>query len=461
MRSRGEGGAARASAEYALRGVAVAAFALAAWQRLRPAPESPPASQRADARALPAALARWTAEPVPAVHVAFDSLPDAHTRAWLGALAGAGTRVTWRAARAPALVASAERVTDPAGGLRVDAAAPDGATLVVADALGLLDSARAGAGGATFRLVDAGPGLAVRAAGGGARLPTPPPPARLGAAVVVARAGWEGKFTAAALEERGWLVRTRFVVDPGVVVEGASGGTPGRADAASALGDPRLDTGTVAVVVALDSSAAALAPAIARYVRGGGGLVLAGEAALAPGLAELAPAVPALVATDDSAGALRPLERLRGDASPLAYRTVAGARVLVAAARRAGAGRVVQVADEATWHRRLRADDAAPAAHRAWWGQVVAAAAYAGAPPNASPNASAGAARPSPLDPPAADPAPLAAAVAALGAPADPPAAAPAPARPAERRVPDAVLVPLALGALLAEVASRRLRGTG
>lgn len=446
MRSRGD--RARGGGEHALRAVAVAALALAAWQHLRPAPERPPAPARVDerggARALPAALARWTATPVPAVVVALDTLPDARTRAWLAALAAAGTRVTWQAARAPALAASAEPAADPAGGLRVDAAAPDGTPLALADALGPLDSARAAAGGAGFRPADAGPGLAVRGAGAAARVGTPPPP-RLGAALVLARAGWEGKFTAAALEERGWRVRTRFALGPDVVVEGAPGP------------EPRLDTAEVAVVVALDSSAAPLAPAIARYVRGGGGLVLAGEAALAPGLASLAPAEPAVAAAEDSAGAVRPLERPRADAVPLAYRTVAGARTLVAAARRLGAGRVVQIADEATWHRRLRADPAAPAEHRAWWAQVLAAAAYAGA---ARPDTAA--ARPSPLDPPAADPAPLAAAVAALGPLAAPGDRAPGPpAAPGDptRGVPDAVLVPLALAALVAEVASRRLRG--
>ena len=430
--------------------MAVAALALAAWQRVHPAPARAPAPERVDTRALPGALARWTAAPVPAAHAALDTLPDATTRAWLAALAAAGTRVTWHAARAPALAANVERVADPAGGARADVVAPDGAGVVVADALGLLDSARAASGGAMFRLTDAGPGLAVRVDGAVARVGPPAAAPRLGAALVVGRAGWEGKFTAAALQERGWTVRTGFTVAPGVVVGG---------DSAAPV--PHLDTSAVAVVVALDSSAAPLAPALARYVRSGGGLVLAGEAALAPGLAALAPATPALTAVDESAGTLRPLERPRDDAVPLASRTVGGTRALVAAARRVGAGRVVQIADEATWRRRLRADDAAPAAHRAWWAQVVAAAAYAGAPradTSATPviPAEAGTL----LAAPASDPAPLAATIAALG----PPSAATEPAReagaPHERgSVPDAVLVPLALAALTAEVASRRLRG--
>ena len=436
----------RAGAEHALRAVAITALALAAWQRVHPAPPRPPSAARADTRGLPAALVRWTATATPAAHVALDTLPDAITRAWLAALSAAGTRVTWDAAHAPALAAAAEAVADPAGGMRVDAVLPPdvlaatGSGLSVADTLGPLDSARVtGGGGATFRLADAAPGLRVRAAGATARIVSPRPIRHLGAAIVIARAGWEGKFTAAALEERGWTVRTRFAVDPDVVLGGAA--------------IPTLDTSAVAVVVALDSSAAPLAPAIARYVRSGGGLVLAGEAALVPSLAALAPATAALSSVDDTAGTLRPLDRPRADAVPLAWRAVGGVRTLVAAARRVGAGRVVQIADEATWRRRLRPDDAAPAAHRAWWAQVLAAAAYTGAPrPDTT-------SRPSALSPPSADPAPLAATVAALGPPTPTGTTAPPTHRPTGPAIPDAVLVPTALGALLAEVASRRLRG--
>ena len=412
---------------------------------------------RADARGLPAALRRWSAEPVAAAHVTLDGLPDATTRAWLAALDAARTRVTWQPARAPALAASAEWVTDPAGGVRVDAivagaganpaaVAPSRAAstvpLVVRDTIGPLDSVQAAGRGATFQLANAGPALAVRAPGAIARLSAGESPPPLGVVYLLARAGWEGKFTAAALQERGWTVRTRFALGPGVAVT-------------SAAGTPRLDTGVVAAVVALDSSAAALAPSITRYVRSGGGLILAGEAALAPALAPLAPATPALTPVDDSLGALRPLQRPRADAVPLATRRVAGTQVLVAAGRRIGAGRVVQIADEATWHRRLRPDPAAPAAHRAWWAQVIAAAAYRGAPVPDSPRADRSA-----FAPPPTDPAPLAATVAALGPPSTP-ASTPATAPPlsAPSTVPDTLLIPLALTALVAEVASRRLRG--
>ena len=76
-----------------------------------------------------------------------------------------------------------------------------------------------------------------------------------------------------------------------------------------------------------------------RYVRAGGGLVLAGDAARVPALAALAAAVPGPLVLD-SGGAVVPLARPRPDAVPLAVRRVDGRPVLVAAARRAGAGRV-------------------------------------------------------------------------------------------------------------------------
>jgi hypothetical protein len=118
-----------------------------------------------------------------------------------------------------------------------------------------------------------------------------------------------------------------------------------------------------------------------------------------------------------------------------------------------GAGRVVQLADAESWRRRMRPNDAAPAEHRAWWAQAVAAAAYAPAPPPPD----AGRAAPDTLT----DPAPLAATVAALGPPSPEPPREGAGARApgGTPRLPDAVLIPLALAALLGEVASRRLRG--
>ncbi|MGZ8412574.1 MAG: hypothetical protein ACXW05_07560 [Gemmatirosa sp.] len=435
----------RTVAEGALRAVAIGALALAAWQRLAPAPAAARAAATANERTLDDALARWTATPTSTARVSLDSLPDARTRAWLRALDAAGTPVTWRASAAPALAAAAEPAREPAGGVQLAVAAPANAPLAARDALGALDSVRADAGGARFALPSAGAGLQVRTAGGIARLDAPAP-VRRGAVLVLARAGWEGKFTAAALEEAGWRVRARFALGPGIVV-GQDGATAG-----ATAGAMTLDTATVSAVVALDSSAAALAAPIAAYVRRGGGLVLAGEAARVPALAALAGASLDEPVRDGDA-TVRALVRPRADAVPLAWRPLAGRRALTAVARRVGAGRVVQLAEEETWRRRLAGSN--PDAHRAWWSRAVAGVAYAPSMPAVVTSIA------SPLDPPAREPAPLVATIASLGAPSvdDTASNGERPTAPGPRRLPDAALVGGAMLALLAEVASRRLRG--
>jgi hypothetical protein len=115
---------------------------------------------------------------------------------------------------------------------------------------------------------------------------------------------------------------------------------------------------------------------------------------------------------------------------------------VIAAARRAGAGRVVQLGYDETWRWRLAGTGDAPAAHRDYWSAVVSAASYRATKPIESAAARAG------------DAAPLASLYADLGAPSAPHAA------------------PLHIGAgvrwwmfallallLLAEWGSRRLRG--
>jgi hypothetical protein len=112
---------------------------------------------------------------------------------------------------------------------------------------------------------------------------------------------------------------------------------------------------------------------------------------------------------------------------------------IAAAARRVGAGRVVQLGYDETWRWRLAGTGDAPAAHRDYWSSVVAAAAY-----RATTRAAAT------LD----DAAPLASLHAALG---EPTAARGTPAF-VGARLPWWMLAALA-ALLLAEWGSRRLRG--
>src|SRR6185436_5889366 len=96
------------------------------------------------------------------------------------------------------------------------------------------------------------------------------------------------KYVLAALEESGWRVETRLLVAPNVYV--------------SAGRIPSLDTSRLAAVVLLDSMALPSGE-LARYLRSGGGVVLASGAARNAGLASLAGVIP--------------VERLRGELGAL------------------------------------------------------------------------------------------------------------------------------------------------
>ena len=423
---------ARTAAEWMLRAVALLLLAWLAIASVRPA--AAPAAARADAASLPGALREWTSRAPASAWVRLDALPDAASRAWLAALRRAGTAVAWGGDSLPALALEASPVADPVGGTRLRVAGPDGARVALSDAAGLLDTvALRGAGasvvaGATVGAVEA------RAPRGIARV-APPDSIRLGRLLVLARAGWEAKFAIAALEERGWVVDARLRVAPGVDVRQGAPASP--------------DTARYAAVLALDSTAGDRAAAIARFVRQGGGLLLAGDAARIPALASLAPGAAgariggvagALDAGDARRGlSLWPVTRVQSDAVPLERR---GASVSVAA-RRTGVGRVVQVGHDDSWRWRMASGDAAIGAHRAWWSSLVSAVAYAPVAPAAH---SSGA---------APDPAPRAALHDALGE------AAPAPEDgPARSRAPLRLATFVGVVALLLlEWASRRLRG--
>jgi hypothetical protein len=282
--------------------------------------------------------------------------------------------------------------------------------------------------GATVGAVEA------HAARGVARI-APPDSLRLGRLLVLARAGWEAKFAIAALEERGWLVDARLRVAPGVDVRQGAPASP--------------DTARYAAVIALDTTAADRAAAIARFVRQGGGLLLAGDAARIPALASLAPGVAgtriagvagALEADDPRRGLSHwPVAGLRDDAVPLERR---GAAVVVAA-RRVGVGRVAQVGHDDSWRWRMAGGDAAIGEHRAWWSALVSAVAYAPVVPVPDSSGS------------APDPAPRVALLDALGDPTAAPADAPGRSRDPLGVATFVVVVAL----LLLEWASRRVRG--
>jgi len=241
--------------------------------------------------------------------------------------------------------------------------------IVFADAAGPLDSLHVADLGGTL-VTPAAAGTITAALRGGAdslRI-APPEAAALHPVLVVGQAGWEGKFAAAALAERGWNVVTEFTVAPKIEI---TSGAPGAA----------LDTARLSAVVVLDSLAASrLGGALVRYARSGGGVVLAGDAARAPSVASIAPG--ALLAR--SRPSVLPADTiglgttgfyavsLGSDGVALERRNDA----VSVAARRVGAGRVLEAGYDDTWRWRMAGGAAGEEAHRRWWAHVVGAAAY-------------------------------------------------------------------------------------
>ena len=210
----------------------VAAFGLLGWllgAALFPSPDR--RTESASATDLAARLGAWTrASPATALHGDFAVAPPSWELAWLAALKRSGHAVSWSGAP-PAVAMSVEPLADPAGGSRIDIAAPPGTSVLVRDAEGMIDSVRVARLGASV----IGPDVVAQVVGVGAGqrfgVPAPDSPTPR-AIVVVGSASWEGKFIASALEERGWTVIAHFSVAPNVVV-----GAGGRAAAGH---EPRL-----------------------------------------------------------------------------------------------------------------------------------------------------------------------------------------------------------------------------
>ncbi len=422
---------ARFPRERILRSLGVAAL-LALAARLLLTPPSGAAAMRMTTVDLGPSLIRATQVKAPDIWLEATRTLTPEERDWLRALDRAGSPVGWNAPQPLApLAIQAEPVVAPGRRHAISILAPPDAPVAVRDDVGLVDSLRAGAGGTLSLETSATGALHVSAPAGTATIPS------LDSAIVrrllvVGPAGWESKYVVAALEESGWMVEARLSVAPNVHV-----------------GDGRvapLDTSRLAAVVLLDSLALRLAD-VTRYLRSGGGVVLAFGAASQAALASLAGVVPA--------------ERLRGElgalASPdprrglsgIAFRVRDGRSTVlerrgpsaVVVARRAGAGRVVALGTDDTWRWRMQGPDGSVEAHRAWWSAAVSRVAYAPVPNVAGSRG--------------LDAVPLAAMHAVLG----PPSPAPVMASLASTSIVDAVLLMVALLALLGEWASRRLRG--
>ena len=418
----------RESIEWALRLLSLALLATLLWRSLHPRVDVTTTS--ASGSQLATLLPRWSREGAPdTLRLALGSAPDAVTRDWLSALRRAGTVTRWRGDAIVPSAMSAERIADPAGTMVVRVGAPVRVPVRLLDDAGIIDTTIAGAGGATFRVASFAGDPRAETRGQPLRS-TAPDSIRLRRLLVLGRVGWESKFTIAALEERGWIVDARLDLSPGNSVTQGAPSVP--------------DTARYSAVIVFDSAAAKNPQSLVRYVNDGGGLVIAGNATRLPAFAPVLPGRAGnrttpkqrLADTTDEGGARYPILGLRADAVLLE----SDDSVLVVAARRVGAGRVIQLAEEESWRRRMRNADRSVDVHRDWWARMVAAVAYA--------PATAGVAT-------TGDAAPLAALVAALGEPA----ASDLSTVPPPARNVDALLFALLSAALLSEWASRRWRG--
>jgi hypothetical protein len=331
----------RVGLERVLRAVVIAALALMLWRSTyERSSDGAPALTARDIDAK--ALTTWTREPrAPrGIHVQLSHLPNPIDRAWLGALAGAGSSVTWNGEQ-PAVMVHAEPVAQPRSGTRIDVATPKASAVVLSDAIGVIDTVRPTNIGASVFTSSSDASVAART-----RTMEAATEARdsvlLRKVLVIGGAGWESKFVIAALEEAGWKVDALIRTAPNVeVIQGAA---------------TQIDTSRYSAVVALDGSAAPYADRILAYVRGGGGAIIEPPAAALAGLV-----------------ALR-----AGTAIPVG---VAG--TVPVSARRIVAGRALQVGSDDTWKLRMSGGEESVRAHRAWWTDRVSSVAYAPAFPRA------------------------------------------------------------------------------
>jgi hypothetical protein len=336
----------RVRLEHMLRGIVIAVLAAMLWQSLHEQTGSGGKSVSAHGVGGAGALAKWSAlaKAPSRIQIQLDSVPSPLERSWLGALAGAGSSVTWSGDLLPVMI-DAQPAASPTRGTKVFVAAPSGSAVVMSDDIGAIDTVRAQNAGAALALTSVAGKLTARVKGSVAST-IPRDSVVLRKVLVIGDAGWESKFVVAALEEEGWKVDAFIRVAPGVDV----------AQGSAAL----IDTSRHSAVVALDGAVSSYVNRIIDFAQMGGGVVLAPQAASIDALAPLrggavgrstsvAPTVQASGSVRLATLPLAPVTSLRSDAVPLETR--AGAVAI--AARRISTGRVLQLGYEDTWRWRM------------------------------------------------------------------------------------------------------------
>jgi hypothetical protein len=345
--------------------VSIALLAWMFWLSLdRGRPESTVSSTSTN---LAASLAQWSRRGIAPDNVVaqLDRTPSPAERDWLADLRGAGSKVTWTG-NLPAAAIGVQPVASPRGGLRILAASPNGKTIQLGDEIGSLDTAIAENGGAAFTIASAS-GKITASVGGTSAHAMVPDSVQVKRVLVIGSAGWETKFVVAALEEDGWKVDADIRVAPSVdVTQGAL---------------TSLDTARYSAVVALDNTASARAPEITRFAVSGGGVILAGSSAANDAFAALRSGSPGKVQSIAAGAEPGAITLASLSYAPISTRSDAIAidrkgDATVTAARRSGAGRVMQIGYLDTWRWRMSGGDTSPSEHRAWWSDAVANVAY-------------------------------------------------------------------------------------
>ncbi len=345
----------------ALHGIGLLCIVLLAWRLFTPVPDRVISASVSANGSLDASLVELLRARQDTIAVTLDGVPDARSRAALRAVRGSGQALRIESSAMPnALAVASEQEWKASGGTRVQLVSGDSLRQPVTDAAGLIDSLAIDSTGLRTR---SGPIAGVLRMGGASALPltyTEPADASV---LVLGTATWESRFLIAALEEAGWLVDAAVSLSPKVTITQGATRTPSR--------------GRHAVVVLLPGAPTAAVSALPGFVRGGGGLVIVGEAARMTGLASLRVGAPGTTISGEAGAEASDEPRHGLDLVPIASLTSGSialesrdGRVAVAA-RRVGAGRVLQVGYDNTWLWRMGGDDDSPEAHRRWWSTLL------------------------------------------------------------------------------------------
>ncbi len=308
------------------------------------------------------------------VDVTLAGVPDARLRSTLRALRGSGHVVRLFASRPlPSLATAAEEEWRGTGGTRIQLVSGDSSLVSLRDAAGLIDSLRVGPAGLQPRSGPVQGALAIDASTARASVAPLVAGAPVTARVLVlGDATWESRFLVASLEEAGWPVEAGLTLAPRVTITQGTTLLPTHA--------------RHAVVVLLPGASAAAVSRLPDFVRDGGGLVIVGESARIPALGPLRAGSPGVSIAGVLGAEASDTPRHGLDLVPIAV-LAAGSVILEArdgvtavAARRVGAGRVVQVGYANSWLWRMGGNDDAPIAHRRWWSSLLASVVSLSAP---------------------------------------------------------------------------------